>query len=131
MSEISVLHIDDSVEYLEFTRSMLTCANPGYSVESAQTVDLARQKLLQFKDRKKKYDVILMDYDLGCSTNGLELVRRFIDGEADALIIMLSAFEDEIIKKAAQSLGVSCFLTKKEIMSDCFMLHKVISERIS
>jgi hypothetical protein len=61
MNEISVLHIDDSIEYLEFTRFTLLNANPNYNVEIAQTIDTARQKLIQYKDNKKKYDVILMD----------------------------------------------------------------------
>lgn len=131
MSEISVLHIDDSIEYLEFTKFTLLSASPSYSVEIAQTVDAARQKLILYKDNKKKYDVILMDYDLGCSTNGLELIRRFVDRKCQAMIIMLSAFDDEIIKKAAKSLGIYCYLTKQEIMADCYILHKLIAKNFS
>ena len=130
MNEISILHIDDSAEYLEFTRSMLVRADPNYQIESVPTIDQARKKLLLFRDRKKNYNVILMDYDLGGSTNGLELVRNYLKDDIEARVIMLSAYEDEFIKNSAKALGVASYLTKKEVMYDCFILHKLILKNL-
>jgi CheY-like chemotaxis protein len=131
MSEISILHIDDSAEYIEFTRTMLVSTDSNYQIEGAPTIDQARKMLSLFKDGKRKYQVILMDYDLGCSTNGLELVRNYLKDNIGARVIMLSAYEDEFIKNSAKALGVASYLTKKEVMYDCCILHKMILKNLS
>jgi CheY-like chemotaxis protein len=130
MSEISILHIDDSAEYIEFTRTMLVSADSNYRIEGAPTIDQARKMLSLFKDGKRKYQVILMDYDLGCSTNGLELVRNYLRDNIGAPVIMLSAYEDDFLKNRAKALGVSNYLTKKEVMYDCCILHRMILENL-
>lgn len=131
MIGISILHIDDSTEYLEFTRTMLVSTDAGYQIDCAHTVDQARQKLILLKDKKTIYNIVLMDYDLGCSTNGLELVKNYLNSDNEARVIMLSAYEDDFIKNSAKALGVANFLTKKEVMYDCSLLHKMILKNLN
>lgn len=130
MAQITILHIDDSQEYLEFTRTMLVNSDSNFYVDSIPTIDLARKKLILIRDHKESYNIILMDYDLGCSTNGLELVRNYLKNGVEFRIIMLSAYEDESIKNSAKALGVANYLTKKEVMYDCCILHKLILKNL-
>ncbi len=109
---------DDEDDYI-LTRDLL--AEPGVSrfeFEWAPTYEAGLAAM-----EKHRHDVYLLDYRLG-ERNGLELLRRAVDLEIRAPIILLTSQGDTRVDMAAMEMGAADYLDKTTLTAD--MLERSI-----
>lgn len=64
---------------------------------------------------KTRPDLVLMDWEMR-RMNGLEATRQIIAKYPQAKILMMTQYDDEQLKKAAQKAGASGFILKENLM---------------
>ena len=103
---------DDEDDYI-LTRDLL--AGPGespFEFEWAATYEAGLAAM-----EKHRHDVYLLDYRLG-ERNGLELLRRAVDLEIRAPMILLTSQGDTRVDMAAMEMGASDYLNKTTLTAD-------------
>jgi len=107
---------DTSIEVINISLSKY------YNIEVAKDGEEALSKV-----KEQKYDVILMDINLGPGMNGIELTQiiRKIPGYEDIPIIAVTAYAGEEDKKEFLSKGMSRYLAKPFLIQD---LVKIVEE---
>jgi PAS domain S-box-containing protein len=105
-----ILHIDDDEDDHFIVRTMLREAQGRtFSVEWAATYDEGQRKL-----NSSRYDAVLVDYDLGSGT-GIDLIRKFVEQEYPAPMILLTGRGSYDVDVEAMHAGATLYLTKNEI----------------
>ncbi|NUP06733.1 MAG: response regulator [Polyangiaceae bacterium] len=102
------LVVDDSMTARALHRTVLEAA--GYRVHTAPGADHALELA-----RRTAYDVIVCDVAMS-GIDGIELTRRFraepLNGSTP--VVLVSALDDDIVRRRATAAGASAFLTKRE-----------------
>jgi len=107
---IKILLVDDDEDDYVMTRDLLSeIEDLRYKLQWVETFDDA----VEIIDRKD-HDVYLLDYRLGERT-GLELLRRAIEHNCKAPIIMLTGQGDKELDLQAMKSGASDYLVKGQI----------------
>jgi signal transduction histidine kinase len=104
---IRILLIDDDEDDFVLTRDLLTDIHDDrFELEWVSDVDQALVEMCS-----NKYDVFLIDYNLG-RTDGLTLLRTAIDGGCTAPIMVLTGHGKRAIDLGAMQAGAAGFLEK-------------------
>ena len=112
-TQIRILLVDDDEDDYILTRDLL--AGPGespFEFEWAATYEAGLAAM-----EKHRHDVYLLDYRLG-ERNGLELLRRAVDLEIRAPMILLTSQGDTRVDMAAMEMGASDYLNKTTLTAD-------------
>jgi len=104
MPKITVLIVDDEVEYLDLMKERVE--SWGYEVITATN---GKEGLVNIK--KNKPDIVVLDY-LMPNIDGVEVLKQIRKFDKDLLVIMFTAHADMKNIKGAQDLGVSAFIPK-------------------
>lgn len=104
MSKITVLIVDDEVDYLELIKERV--GSWGYEVITATA---GKEALAIIK--KKHPDIVILDY-LMPNMNGTEVLRQIRKFDKHLPVIMFTAYADMKNIKIAQELRASAFIPK-------------------
>lgn len=122
--QVKILVIDDDIEILNTINTIFTTLLKGYLVLNATT---ANSGLAMIKEQTP--DIILVDVRLG-PASGMDLIADYYSwinakkGAYKPVFIVITAYDDEDVKKRAEEYKVDAFLMKpfaKEVI-----LHAVI-----
>lgn len=106
---VRVLLIDDDQDDFLLVSDMLAEAeNTKFKLAWVQTYDAGLEAIC-----KGEYDVYLLDYFMG-SNNGLDLLKKAVEGGCKAPIIFLTAYGNYEIDLKAMEAGASDYLAKGE-----------------
>jgi DNA-binding NtrC family response regulator len=115
--EPTILVVDDNEDLLETFSLILK--RRGFTVETADNGAAAVAKF-----RQRNFDVTLMDIVMP-QVDGVEAFRKIKEIEPDASIILMTAYSDEDLLRAARDEGARCIINKP-IRID--MLMQLINE---
>lgn len=102
MASTRVLVVDDDVQYLTLLATMV--GEGGYTVESKSRFEDAKRALGQHPP-----DALVTDIRLG-AFNGLQLALQMRDAKPTASIVVLSAFDDPMLRQQAASCAAHYFV---------------------
>jgi CheY-like chemotaxis protein len=102
--EPTILVVDDNEDLLETFALILK--RHGFSVETAASGAAAVAKF-----RQHNFDVTLMDIVMP-EVNGIEAFRRIKEIAPDASVILMTAYSDADLLRAARDEGARCILNK-------------------
>lgn len=104
----TVLVIDDSADYRKLMVSFFKKVCPSARVDEYDPVYEKPPENFPWS----KYDLLILDYDLGGGENGLEWLRQYKTSSGFPPTIMLTAAEDEELVVNALRFGAQSFLRK-------------------
>lgn len=104
----NVLIIDDSADYRKLLITFFKKACPSAQVEEYDPVRGRPPDTFPWS----RYDMLILDYDLGNGENGLEWLRQYKTSSGFPPVIMLTAQEDEELVVNAIRYGAQGFLRK-------------------
>ena len=107
---IKILIVDDSRLFRERLKVFLV-EYPEVSVVG----EAWEGQVALIKARELKPDLVLMDVKMG-DTNGLDVTMRLKGEFPDIKVIILSIYELEAYRKAAELAGASSYVTKKALV---------------
>ena len=117
-STLEVLLIDDDEDYFVLIEDLLSeVIGQQYSLSWLPTFQAGLDGLCPNGSGDNKYDVCLLDYNLGGPT-GLELLWSALDMGCKTPIIMLTAQGDHDIDVEAMQIGAADYLSKRKTDSD-------------
>lgn len=102
MASTRVLVVDDDPQYLTLLATMV--AESGFTVESKGRFEDAKRSLSQHPP-----DALVTDIRLG-AFNGLQLALQMRDARPAASIVVLSAFDDPMLRQQAASCAAHYFV---------------------
>lgn len=106
MNRYRILIVDDEKEILKALSRLLR--SPEYEIQTAASADEARHLF-----RTHDIDLVLCDYMLDKSENGVELLKEFIRDRPDVITMLITGYvEIDIALEAINSLGVYKFILK-------------------
>jgi two-component system cell cycle sensor histidine kinase/response regulator CckA len=107
---LRILLIEDDREDAELTMGAIA-AIPWFSAEVAVSpkYSMGLEAL-----RRRTYDVVLLDHQLGADT-GLDLLHEAFDGTVDVPVVLLTGTVDHAMDEAATRAGVAYLLEKAEL----------------
>lgn len=100
----SVLIIDDEEDIGHLMMSMLS--REGYTVKYASTATRARELL-----KENEFHTILLDLHLG-EEQGLNLLGDIGESQRDPHIVVITAYDEPIIRKKVAKAGIHDFIPK-------------------
>jgi len=106
------LIVDDSADFRRRVEEILSSEPDVEVVGQAADVEEALRKV-----RALKPDVVLMDVRLP-GTNGLSATLEIQERMPDVKVIILSRFELQEYREAAEACGASNYVTKRAMMQD-------------
>lgn len=104
--------VDDSADFRRRVEEILSSEPDVEVVGQAADVEDALRKA-----RALKPDVVLMDVRLP-GTNGLSATREIQERMPDVKVIILSRFELQEYREAAEACGASDYVTKRAMMQE-------------
>lgn len=111
-NNIHVLLVDDDEDDYVITNDLFAeIKHNTYTVTWVDTVDKALSEMFE-----TKYDICLLDYNLGSDT-GIEVMQRALNEGCKLPIVILTGQDDHNIDMQAMELGASDFLIKHQINS--------------
>lgn len=113
-SKRRILIVDDDLSLLQALERALT-ETDGYDIVASDSFEDARRTL-----RSRKFDVLITDVRLGLF-NGLQLAILARDLHPDIRLIVISGFDDTVLKSDALRLG-AVFLVKPVTSADLLTL---------
>jgi PleD family two-component response regulator len=105
-NEIHVLHIDDQMDQLRFTKMFLESSDDGLKVEDTTSVEEAMNML-----KRHRYDCVVADYHMP-DVDGIELARRIRESHKVPLIMYTAWGSDEVAEDAF-AVGVDDYIRKE------------------
>ena len=118
--KIRVLVVDDKPESQEYFSAI--AARTGFTCDVAS----GGQEAMEMLRREGKYDICFVDWKMP-EMDGIELSREIrANGVNDPVIIMISAYDWNVIEVEARSAGINSFLSKPLFSSDvvdCINTH--------
>ena len=116
---INVLHIDDELYQLEFTKTFIEFSDPNIHIKSVTTPKEAQDRL-----KNEIFDCIVSDYQMP-GMDGIELAEQ-IRLTSDIPIIMYTGRGSEEVAEAAFTVGVNDYLRKETNPSHYHVLARRI-----
>ena len=114
-SSIEVLLIDDDEDYFVLVEDLLSeVTSENYTLSWVPTFKSGLDALCQGNWDNKKYDVCLLDYNLG-GPNGLELLKASVEEGCETPIIILTSQGDHDIDVEAMHGGAADYLSKRTL----------------
>ena len=113
-SKRRILIVDDDLSLLQALERALA-ETDGYDIVASDSFEDARRTL-----RSRKFDVLITDVRLG-PFNGLQLAILARDLHPDIRLIVISGFDDTVLKSDARRLG-AVFLVKPVTTADLLTL---------
>lgn len=109
----SVLVVDDDDAMRQFLAEAL--GDEGFSVEEAADGEAAMATI----ERRawQPFDVIVIDYRMP-HANGMDVLLWTRSRTLSSRLVMISAFADEHVERAARQVGASCVLAKPFALAD-------------
>lgn len=109
---MNILVIDDSADFRALVRVYLT-----KELESPNITEYQIEKLGRPPDNFEwsKYDILLLDYKLGESEDGLEWLQEYGKQPGFPPTVVLTAEGDEYVAVKAVKLGAADYINKKDI----------------
>lgn len=108
---MKVLIIDDSADFRALIRVLLSREIPGVEVEE---YDPERQGRPAGDYDWSRFDVLLLDYNLGGGEDGLEWLKAFRGKPGFPPTVVLTAEGDEYVAVRAVKLGAAEYINKKD-----------------
>jgi len=113
-----VLVVDDCNDSLVIMQKMLESF--GFHVRTVASAEEALERLGGNQTGEKPFDLILMDWRMP-GMNGIAAARHIRrDLQLNTVIILMTAFEDQSVRSAAQEEGINGFLAKPIYQSELF-----------
>ena len=109
MTNKKVLIIDDNSDFRAMVKEYLSMHKLGLEIYEASTGEMGVAKASFVKP-----DIILMDINLP-HANGLEATRYIKEDNPDCDVIILTMFDVDAFKQAAQKINARDFIGKSEI----------------
>ena len=113
----TVLVIDDSADYRKLLVSFFKKACPTARVDEYDPVYERPPENFPWS----KYDLLILDYDLGKGENGLEWLRQYKTSSGFPPTIMLTAADDEELVVNALRFGAESFLRKSGLTKNILL----------
>lgn len=110
-----VLHVDDEADFLDIVKGRLEQVEPTLSIDTANSVDEALDRL-----DSNTYDCVVSDYDMPDS-NGIEFLQQVRRGYGDLPFILFTGKGGEAVASEAIAHDVTDYLQKR-ISDDQFDL---------
>lgn len=107
MKDMKVLIVDDHQEIRALMRECL----PVWANEVVECAD-GLEALAAFREHRP--DWVLMDWEMP-RQNGIEAARQIIAEFPDARICMVTAFDDEEVRREALAVGARGFVLKEDL----------------
>jgi CheY-like chemotaxis protein len=107
-----MLVADDEEDMRVLVRSVITRANQGLRVE-AEAVD-GLDAVEQW--RQIRPDVVLLDQRMPGLT-GLEAAEQILEEHPEQTIVLFSAFLNDVIRAAAEAIGIRACVSKENVFS--------------
>ena len=107
-----MLVADDEEDMRVLVRSVITRANQGLTVESEVANGLEAVEVW----RESRPDVVLLDQRMPGLT-GLEAAEQILEEHPDQTIVLFSAFLNDVVRAAAEAIGIRACVSKENIFS--------------
>lgn len=107
-----MLVVDDEEDMRVLVRSVITRANQGLTVESEATNGLEAVEVW----RESRPDVVLLDQRMPGLT-GLEAAEQILEEHPGQTIVLFSAFLNDVVRAAAEAIGIRACVSKENILS--------------
>jgi DNA-binding NtrC family response regulator len=102
----AMLIVDDEDRILFALQSYFTAC--GYGVDAAQSLSQAYELI-----KATRYAVVITDLRMGADQNaGLEVVKAVHDGSPSTRVVVLTAYGNAEVERAARTYGADAFLSK-------------------
>ncbi len=111
----SILAIDDDPDFITLLKIIFQKLTPGARFYS---YDPEKKGRPDSNFNWSKYDLILLDYDLGDGEKGLDWLRRYKTSEEFPTTVMLTAQGDEEIAVQAMRFGLEDYINKQKLSFD-------------
>ncbi len=107
-----MLVADDEEDMRVLVRSVITRANHGLLVEAEAEngIDAVEQW------RQTRPDVVLLDQRMPGLT-GLEAAEQILEEHPTQTIVLFSAFLNDVIRSAAEAIGIKACISKENVFS--------------
>ncbi|ERG90672.1 MAG: PAS sensor histidine kinase [Haloquadratum walsbyi J07HQW1] len=124
-SEVTVLHVDDNIQFTELTAEMLTSQDSDISVISANTVSEGVTLV-----ESTQVDCIVSDYDMP-TQNGINFLTTIREDYPDLPFILFTSKGSEEIASEAISAGVTDYIQKSFSNEQYELLANRISNAVT
>jgi PAS domain S-box-containing protein len=124
-SEVTVLHVDDNIQFTELTAEMLTSQDSDISVISANTVSEGITLV-----ESTQVDCIVSDYDMP-TQNGINFLTTIREDYPDLPFILFTSKGSEEIASEAISAGVTDYIQKSFSNEQYELLANRISNAVT
>jgi len=105
-----ILHVEDSLEYLELTKILVKRDLPCCEVEGARSTEEALKRIGMIRD--DKYALVILDYEFRVGQNGLDFMKKLTAVNNHIPVLFLSCHNDKKVIDTALRLGARDFLHK-------------------
>ena len=107
-----MLVADDEEDMRVLVRSVITRANHGLLIEAEAEngIDAVEQW------RQTRPDVVLLDQRMPGLT-GLEAAEQILEEHPSQTIVLFSAFLNDVIRSAAEAIGIKACISKENVFS--------------
>ena len=112
MAAIRVFLVDDSPEFVQFTKDLLAELTEFQVVGSAHSAEDALAAIEQLRP-----DLVLMDVNLP-GIDGLEATRQILKESQPVVVLLLSTYEAAEYGPKAAECGASAYIPKSEFLPD-------------
>ena len=122
-NKLIVLHIDDEVTLLDFTKMFLEKSHPNIQLVPVTKIDELMEKM------KEPHDCILSDYNISEQYNGIQICRIVKEIEDKPFILYTGHGSEEVAEEAFAS-GVDDYIRKEMDPSHFQVLAKRIQHAV-
>lgn len=122
-SVVRILHVEDNQQLRLITKFLLSNV---CEVDSAASPEETERKILRYR-----YDLIMMDLDLGNGLDGLDLSRkiRSMAEYKHTPILALTANNDPIVKAKCRLAGINAYIEKPFLKSDIISIIENLTRK--
>lgn len=121
VEDLYALVIDDEPQVSKFVAEVLR--TEGWNVSEAGTAEQAFEMLPE-----QKWSLVFCDVMLG-GTNGYEVLRRFVEEQFQARIVLMTGHGSAVGALDATAFGAYDYLTKPFTVDDILNIAKVVCEQ--
>lgn len=107
-----MLVVDDEEDMRVLVRTVITRANHGLLVEAEAENGIEAVE----RWRETRPDVVLIDQRMPGLT-GLEAAEQILEEHPNQVIVLFSAFLNDVVRSAAQAMGIKACISKENVFS--------------